>query len=788
MRTIKPVREGAPSLPEPKKKRGQPKNFEPLQLFGFDTETTRCGKKEIRSCQFAFYDSFFLRVEIYALNGFFNESPERCLNRLQHICEPEVRLKVFYFDTIEDLRTACQKRYEKLVFGDQPRIKRNRKGEMKLSKRKAKRCAVAFNANFDLGVLSDSTTLHDDLYMGGMEGAGVEYHFDSGYEKFKDEEYGMRIKALYLGAKSIPYVQKRGVIWDIQSVASELWGTRNLAGVGFKVGLRKLIEEGEESMTYAAIDAIITVDAAIKITEDLESQGFTGNPDRFISGATVSKDLMSQYYTPFYLDEEQHKFAWQAYFGGMTGALRLDCIREPVFDVIYGDLDGAYNASGQNLEVFKWTGVRWVDVEEVEMILDSVRKDPSLYWKYGSLHVEVEGQFDNIPLRVGVCGENSIPSNSQGLVWAKVSNYRSVLSIGDLLHARPVEFKILKGLMATEERSELPCLFKMTADERVHFPKHDENGAPIMKNWIPNTWWKLAGNCLYGSFANRNGKDRRDAGKWFNAIIASSITGAIRHCMWIVNEASDAYYNDTDSGLCTVEGFHKAVEALKPLNIGFSNKTHDELEGHDVAKVAIVQGSKRYAMVAHDGSFGAKCHGLGSWFVYHEGRVQSVAHNEKILETVWRCNYPDILGEPDPELMKLPVFHKFGIKTKKISNMVKEYARRQWDVPLSELAPYGKAGNFGYLTPTCPANNGTKKVHVVVCFEASEASEQSDFVLSEIAYSWGQAYDKKFDYENMKRWEFDASHIPYVKAYQVQLEQSAETGENISTKDRSLKA
>ena len=787
MRTIKPVREGVPSLPKPKKPRHGSKNFEPHEMFGFDTETTRCGRKEMRSCQFAFYDTFFLRVEILALDGFFAESPERCLKRLQHICEPEVRLKVTYFDTVDELREASQRRYIELVFDGQPRIKRNRKGEMKTTKRKAKRCAVAFNANFDLGVLADSTTLHDELFMGGMEGAGCEYHFDSSYDKFDDEEYGLKIKALFLGPKSIPYVQKRGVIWDIQSVCREMWGANNLAGVGRKVGLRKLVEEGEESMTYAAIDAIITVDAAIKITADLESQGFGGNPDRFISGATVSKDLMRKHYTPFYLSEDQHAFAWQAYFGGMTGAQRLDCIREPVFDVVYGDLDGAYNASGQLLEVFQWESARWVEADEVESIIESVRVDPSLYWKYGSLHIEVVGSFDNVPLRVGVASEHTVPSNAQGLVWASVDNYRSVLSIGDYLHSRPKEHEILRGLMVTESRSEQPCLFKMCAEERKHYPKHTEDGEPIYENFVPNTWWKLAGNCLYGSFANRNGKNRMDAGKWFNAIVASSITGAIRHCMWVVNEASDAYYNDTDSGLCTVEGFNKAVEALKPLDIGFSNKTHDELEGFDVAKVAIVQGSKRYAMVAEDGSFGAKCHGLGSWFVFYQGKVQSVAHNEEILETVWRCNYPDILGRPDPTIAALPVFHKFGVKTRKVSNMVKEYARRQWDIPLVEIEKYGKAGNFGYLTPTAPVNNGTKKVHVVVCFEPHEASELSDFTLSEIAYAWGSAYDKKYDYENLRRWHFDASNIPYVKSYQIQLSQTADTGENISTRDLSLK-
>lgn len=790
MRVIKPVLESAPSLPVPKKPRPSPKNFGPKEMFGFDTETTRCGKKEMRSCQFAFYDSFFLRVEIYALSGFFNETKSVCESRLNKMVEDEVRLKLVIFDNVDDMRKAVQKRYEILVFGDAPRIKRNRKGEMKMSGRKAKRCAVAYNANFDLGVISDSTKLEDDLFMGGMEGAGCTYDFRSAYEVHADEEYGMRIKALFLGPKSIPYVQKRGVIWDIQPLAKELWDCMNLAEVGKKVRIRKLVEEGEESMTYAAVDAVITLEAAIQLSADLERMGFKGNPDRFISGATVSKDLMSQFYTPFYLDEEQHQFAWRAYYGGMTGALRLDCIREPVTDVIYGDLDGAYNASGQLLEVFKWMGVEWLTDKRVHEILDIIRLDPSKYWDFGSLHIEVKGDFDNVPLRVGVCGENTQPSKSEGLVWGSVTNYRTVMSLGDYLHSRPVKAVIIRGLMATSERSDLPCLFKKTADEREKFPKRDENGNPIWSNWVPNTWFKLAGNCLYGSFANRNGKKRESSGKWFNAIVASSITGAIRHCMWVVNEASDAYYNDTDSSLCSIEGFHRAVEALKPLNIGFSNKTSDELEGHDVAKIGVVQGSKRYALVAEDGTFGAKCHGLGSWFVMIDGKPRAIAHHrnsegrEILLEAVWRMVHPHIFGKPDESLLDLPVFHKFSIKTRKISNMVKEYARRQWDIPLREIEKYGKSGNFGYMSPTAPESKD-KNPHVVISFEVEDASSLSDFTLRDVAYVWGCAYDKKFDYDNLKRWSFDGLKIPYVRAFERQVESMSNDSDVLGKQDLS---
>ena len=113
-----------------------------------------------------------------------------------------------------------------------------------------------FKRYFDLGVLSDRTIMHDEMNMGGMIGAGVEYRFDSAYEKNKDEEYGLRIKALYLGAKSMPYCAKRGEVWDIQPLARELWNSPNLKSVGERLGLPKLVDEGETSMTYAAMDAV----------------------------------------------------------------------------------------------------------------------------------------------------------------------------------------------------------------------------------------------------------------------------------------------------------------------------------------------------------------------------------------------------------------------------------------------------------------------------------------------------------------------------------------------------
>lgn len=740
---VVPVMEPAPSLPEPRKPKPRPVNFKVEQMFAFDTETTRCGKKELRSCQFSFYEDGLLHNIVYSVEGWFDDHDT---GRIETLCGEPHETVSETFETVDALRVACQRLYEHLLYGTQT-----------AKRKKVKRCAVAFNANFDLGVLADKTTL-GEMRVGGMEGAGCRYEFLSG----RTATSGININTLFLGAFSVPFAPKRGLIWDIQALSRNLWGAANLASVGRVLGMKKLVDEGERSFTYGVMDSIITLKAAVKLTTELEEMGFTGAADRFISGATVAKDLMKQHYQPFYLTQEQHEFVWPAYFGGMTGCLDIDALREPVENMIYGDLDGAYNASGQKLNVFQWAGVNWLPSSTVKSIVDTVRKQPETYWTFGSLHIEVEGDFDNLPIRVGKCGEGGTPSQSEGLVWARMRNYRTTLSLGDYLHSRPKKHRILRGLMVNEYDKTNPCLFKMTADERKKYPKKDKDGNWIRENFTPNTWWKLAGNTLYGSFANRNGKKRETAGKWFNALIASSITGAIRHAMWTVNEASGAIYNDTDSALCTVEGFEKAVQALKPLDIGFSNKTSDELGTHDLAAIAVVQGSKRYALVAHDGTFGAKCHGLGSWFVMWDGKVQSVAHNEEILEAVWRFNYPEVFGDPNPEIMGLKVFHKFSIKTLKVATMVQEYARRQWDIPLTEITKYGKAGNFGFLSPSIA--EGQNKVVVIVGYEPQEAVDNSDLTLAEIAYGWGRAYDKKYDYDNLCRWTFQGEDIKQVKA------------------------
>jgi len=225
---------------------------------------------------------------------------------------------------------------------------------------------------------------------------------------------------------------------------------------------------------------------------------------------------------------------------------------------------------------------------------------------------------------------------------------------------------------------------------------------------------------------------------------------------------------------------------LKPLKIGFSNKTNDELEGHSVAAFGVVQGSKRYALVAKDGTFGAKCHGLGAWFMLKDDKVKSIAHDETLLENVWRFVYPHIFGKPDPEIMKTPVFHKFSIKTRKISLMVQEYARRQWDIPLKDIHQYGKSGNFGFLSPTLP-DPEKRTPHVVVSFEPEVAESLSDFTLQDVAYVWGCSYDKKFDYVNLKRWHFDGSQIRFVGSFERMTPTAPAQNDVLATHDFSLK-
>ena len=767
MSRLIPCRESPPSLPvKPKRKTRPKKAYDKYQLFGFDTETTVDGKKELRSYQAAWIDKETDAVNgcVYFLDGYYQDGVTEdrhpvIVSQLASYGVKTGRIDYKGFPTVDDLRHACQVKHENLIYDGQARMKLDKKGVLVSSRRSVKRCAVAFNGNFDMGVLSDTTALIADMEMGGMEGAGVEFRFSSGVTRLT----GMPvIKALYLGADNVPFVTKRGILWDIQPAAKHIWGAVGLAGVGDQIGLPKMTAKFD-CPAYGFIDAAITLFGGIQLTYDLKSQGFQNAPDRFISGATVAKDVMAQHYEPFYLERWEHEQIWPAYMGGMTGGNRPSIMRKQVHNVVYGDLDGAYNVCGQNLNVFAWGGCRTVSELECKSIIKQVQSDPSQYWKYGSLHLVLEGDFDNCPVRVAEVGDFSEadPSTSHGLVWARMRGYATTLALGDYLHAKPKKVKIRYGYMRTLSDSPSPCLFKMAADNRARFPKK--------KYPIENTWWKLVGNCTYGSFANRNGKHRQDSGKWFNVLIASSITAGIRHMMHIVNETAgdECYYNDTDSGLGTERQLARCQKALKPVGIGFSNKTHDELKGVEVADFAIVQGSKRYCMVKGH-KFGAKCHGLGSWYVGGDALraakatdkkydSEPIAWNKSCLKAVWQFNYPDYLGEAPHDIQNLKVFHKFSIRCERTSILVQKYMLNQ-GVPLGETWRYGKAGNFGFLSPSIVDG---KKVNIV-SFSAEEAARLSNVTLAHVAFRWGRGYDKKFNYVKQDRWEWSGSDLRMV--------------------------
>lgn len=751
MSKIIPCREPLPSMPKGPKNIKDTRIFKSEEFFGFDTETTRCELKELRSYQAEWCDKGHIRSCILYLTNWYTDKD---IERLRKVMGKSCLVKKY--KTLSSLRKAVQIKHEQLIYGNMPRLKKSKKGKWRNSGRKTIRCAVAFNGNFDLGAMADTCVFGENMRIGGMEGAGVNYVFDSGRMEKENEVYGLNLKALYLGARNVPYLPKRGLMWDIQPATEQIWGASNLKAVGEHLGNHKL-DFDERNPFYALKDATITREAAIKISDDILRMGFQGFPDRFISAATVSKDLMRQKYEPFFLDEKMHEWIWSAYFGGMTGATSPEVIvnRDSFSDVVYGDLDGAYSASAQNLKVFDWSGAKWVTKTFIENAIKDIKSSPNAFWRYGGLHIEVEGDFDNIPIRVSNIGENSEanPTSSQGLVWGKMRNYNTVLSIGDYLHCKPKKHKIIKGLIQLNGRNGLD-LFELCAKERAKFPKK--------KYPIENAWWKVAGNSMYGCFAQRNGKDRLQAGIWFNALLASSITGAIRHAMWIVNETAgkDSYYNDTDSALMQSRSFEKCKKALEKINIGFTNKTDDELEDCNNADIALVQGSKRYAMMKGD-IFGAKCHGLGSWFVSRKGKAVSVAHDEEILKTIWQLNYPELFGNPNMDLAKLPVFHKFSIKTKRVSTLVQGYCTKKYGI--DNWIQYGKAGNFGFLSPTKP-NSKSKKIVPEVSYEPKEASLISDIVLEEVAFGWGNSMDKKYDYNNMCKWEWKGEDVRIVEA------------------------
>ena len=69
MRRVVPVREPCPSLPEPTKPKKRTEPFGREEVFAFDTETTRCGKKLFKSIQFSWYEGGNLRNHVIFERG-----------------------------------------------------------------------------------------------------------------------------------------------------------------------------------------------------------------------------------------------------------------------------------------------------------------------------------------------------------------------------------------------------------------------------------------------------------------------------------------------------------------------------------------------------------------------------------------------------------------------------------------------------------------------------------------------------------------------------------------------
>ena len=72
-------------------------------------------------------------------------------------------------------------------------------------------------------------------------------------------------------------------------------------------------------------------------------------------------------------------------------------------------------------------------------------------------------------------------------------------------------------------------------------------------------------------------------------------------------------------------------------------------------------------------------------------------------------------------------------------------------------------------------------------FEVEDAETYSDYTLREVAYLWGKANDKKYDYVNLKRWHFDATDISIAKPNELRVEGVNDDGGLLGFNSRGLK-
>ena len=216
MSQLIPCTEPLPSLPKKRNQRKPQDAYADHELFGFDTETTRCGKKELRSYQAVYDDDEGNRYGILIyLNDWYADDRLRALDiSLRNKVDNYVGTLVVKCSSLQELRKKCQRAHEMLLYNDQPRTVVNKNKRWQRSGRKIVRCAVAFNGNFDYGAMANYTQL-GELEVGKMSGPGVRYVFCSGDDNDAESLKGLRIEALYLGAMSVPFTEKRGELWDV---------------------------------------------------------------------------------------------------------------------------------------------------------------------------------------------------------------------------------------------------------------------------------------------------------------------------------------------------------------------------------------------------------------------------------------------------------------------------------------------------------------------------------------------------------------------------------------------
>ena len=104
---------------------------------------------------------------------------------------------------------------------------------------------------------------------------------------------------------------------------------------------------------------------------------------------------------------------------------------------------------------------------------------------------------------------------------------------------------------------------------------------------------------------------------------------------------------------------------------------------------------------------------------------------------------------------------EISIRTLKVSNLVMRYCCRKYKN--DDWTKYGKAGNFGFLSPTKP-NAKSSKIVPEVSYEPQDASNISQVTLGMVALGWGSSKDKKYNYDTMQRHLWYGEDVREVEA------------------------